>query len=89
LGRLDDISTDGFDLIEDIVTIFQNYGYKTEVLAASIRSPMHIIGCAKLGADVATCPLQPIKALLYHPLTDKGLATFMADYEKAKAKNNQ
>ncbi len=82
LGRLDDISTDGIALIEEIVTIFGNYGYQTEVLAASIRHPMHILDCAKLGADVATCPLKPIKQLLKHPLTDRGLEQFLADHKK-------
>lgn len=83
VGRLDDISTDGMDLIEQIVTIFTNYGYTTEVLAASVRHPMHIIQCAQIGADVMTAPLSVIKALLNHPLTDSGLAKFLADHEKA------
>lgn len=83
LGRLDDISTDGFQLIEDIRTIFDNYGYKTQILAASVRGPMHIINCAKLGADVMTGPLSAILALLKHPLTDSGLAQFLADHKKA------
>ncbi|QJW88973.1 fructose-6-phosphate aldolase [Spirosoma taeanense] len=83
VGRLDDISTDGMALIEQIVTIFTNYGYTTEVLAASVRHPMHIIQCAEIGADVMTAPLSAIKALLNHPLTDSGLAKFLADHEKA------
>jgi transaldolase len=83
VGRLDDISTDGMELIEQIVTIFTNYGITTEVLAASVRHPMHIIKCAEIGADVMTAPLSVIKALLNHPLTDSGLAKFLADHEKA------
>lgn len=85
LGRLDDVSTDGLSLIEDIRIIYDNYQYETQILAASIRHPMHIIECAKIGADVATCPLQPILALLKHPLTDQGLATFLADFQKTNA----
>ena len=85
VGRLDDISTDGMDLIEQIVTIFTNYGYTTEVLAASVRHPMHVIKCAEIGADVMTAPLSVIKSLLNHPLTDSGLAKFLADHEKALA----
>ena len=83
LGRLDDISTDGLQLIEDIRLIFDNYGYPTQILAASIRGPLHIVACAKLGADVITAPLAAITALLKHPLTDSGLATFLADHKKA------
>ena len=82
LGRLDDISTDGLALIEDIRIIFDNYGYDTEILAASIRHSMHIINCAKIGADVITSPLAPILSLLKHPLTDIGLAQFVADSKK-------
>ena len=82
VGRLDDVSTDGLALIQDIVTIYTNYGYETQVLAASIRHPMHIIECARMGADVITSPLGPILALLNHPLTDKGLAQFLADHKK-------
>ncbi|AZQ62042.1 fructose-6-phosphate aldolase [Flammeovirga pectinis] len=82
IGRLDDVSTDGLQLVEDIVDIFENYGFGTQVLAASVRHPMHILDCAKLGADVATCPLSVIKSLLNHPLTDKGLAQFVADAKK-------
>jgi transaldolase len=82
IGRLDDVSTDGLDLIDQIVHIYREYGYETQVLAASVRHPMHIIKCAELGADVATCPLQPILDLLKHPLTDSGLAKFLSDAAK-------
>jgi len=82
IGRLDDISLDGLDLIEDIRTIFDNYGYETEILAASIRSVGHIKDCALIGADVITSPPNVIRKLADHPLTDKGLAAFMADWEK-------
>lgn len=82
IGRLDDVSTDGMQLIEDIRIIYDNYGYETQILAASVRHPMHMIQCAKIGADVATCPLSAITALLKHPLTDTGLATFLADAKK-------
>jgi len=83
IGRLDDISTDGLQLIEQIRLIFDNYGYETEILAASVRHTMHLINCAELGADVVTCPLKVITGLLSHPLTDKGLAQFLADHKKA------
>ena len=82
IGRLDDNSTDGVDLIAQIVDFFNYYGYETEVLAASIRHTMHIIKCLEVGADVATCPLSAIKGLLNHPLTDIGLKQFLADYNK-------
>ncbi|MRJ11188.1 fructose-6-phosphate aldolase [Ornithobacterium rhinotracheale] len=82
VGRLDDISQDGMQLIADIRTIYDNYGFETEILAASIRNPMHINQCALIGADVVTSPLNAILALLNHPLTDKGLAQFLADYKK-------
>lgn len=82
IGRLDDISVDGMDLIAQIVLIYANYGYETEVLAASIRGPIHIIKCAELGADVMTGPLSAITALLKHPLTDSGLEKFLADHKK-------
>ncbi len=82
LGRLDDVSTDGIALIEQIVFIYNNYHFETQVLAASIRSPLHIVKCAEVGADVATCPLQSILDLLKHPLTDSGLAKFLADAAK-------
>jgi len=82
IGRLDDISQNGMKLIEDIVTIYDNYGYATEVLAASIRHPMHIVDAALAGADVSTIPFKVIKQLVQHPLTDKGLEAFMADWNK-------
>ena len=82
IGRLDDIATDGLQLIDQIVTIFRNYGYPTEVLAASVRHTMHLIQCAEIGADVVTCPLKVITGLLNHPLTESGLATFLADHKK-------
>ncbi|MDF2436485.1 MAG: fsa [Bacteroidota bacterium] len=82
IGRLDDVSTDGLRLIEDIRLIYDNYAYETEILAASVRHPMHIIDCAQIGADVVTCPLSAITALLKHPLTDSGLAQFLADAKK-------
>lgn len=82
LGRLDDISFDGIELIAQIRQIFDNYGFQTGILAASVRHPMHIIRCAEIGADVATCPLKAILALANHPLTDKGLDQFLADYNK-------
>jgi len=82
VGRLDDISTDGLNLIQEIREIYDNYGFETEILAASVRHTMHIVNCAKIGADVMTGPLSAILGLLKHPLTDIGLAQFMADYEK-------
>lgn len=82
LGRLDDISTDGMHLISEIRQIYDNYGFETEILAASIRHTMHVIDCAKIGADVMTGPLSSITGLLKHPLTDIGLAQFLADYNK-------
>lgn len=82
LGRLDDISTDGIGLIEEIRTIYDNYLFDTKILAASIRNPMHIVNCAKTGADVITSPLSSILQLLNHPLTEIGLAQFVADAEK-------
>jgi transaldolase len=86
IGRLDDISYDGLELIDQIVNIYENYGYATQVLAASVRHTMHLIKCAELGADVVTCPLKVILGLLNHPLTDSGLATFLADHAKAAGK---
>jgi transaldolase len=83
VGRLDDISTDGMQLIEQIRTIYDNYGFSTQILAASVRHPMHIIQCAEIGADVATCPLSAIVALFDHPLTTIGLEKFLADHKKA------
>ncbi len=82
LGRLDDVSSDGLALIEQLVLIYDNYGFETEILAASIRHNMHLIKCAEAGADVATCPLKVITGLLNHPLTDIGLEKFLADYNK-------
>jgi transaldolase len=82
IGRLDDIASDGVDLIYKIVEIYNYYGYKTQVLAASIRHTQHIIQCAEAGADVITSPLDAILGLLKHPLTDIGLEKFLADYKK-------
>lgn len=82
IGRLDDVSTSGVELIENIRQIYDNYGFETQILAASIRHTMHIIDCALAGADVATCPLSAILDLLKHPLTDIGLEKFLADYSK-------
>lgn len=82
LGRLDDVSTDGLQLIEQIRSIYDNYQFETQILAASVRHPMHIIHCATIGADVMTGPLSAIKALAKHPLTDLGLQQFLADYAK-------
>ncbi|MFD1630461.1 fructose-6-phosphate aldolase [Pseudopedobacter beijingensis] len=86
LGRLDDIGADSYGLIEDIRIIFDNYGYETQILAASIRNAVHIVECAKIGADVMTGPLSSILGLLKHPLTDNGLAQFLADHAKAAGK---
>ncbi len=83
VGRLDDISTDGMDLIADICAIYNNYIYDTEVLVASVRNPIHVLESARLGADVITMPLKVIGQLIKHPQTDIGLAKFLADYEKA------
>ena len=82
IGRLDDISTDGLNLIAEIRHIYDNYAYDTQILAASVRHTMHVIDCAKIGADVMTGPLKSIEGLLKHPLTDIGLAKFLADYKK-------
>ncbi|MDY7393717.1 fructose-6-phosphate aldolase [Aureibaculum sp. 2210JD6-5] len=82
IGRLDDISTDGLGLIQEIRLIYDNYGFETQILAASIRHTMHVMDCAKIGADVMTGPLSSIDGLLNHPLTDIGLAKFLADYKK-------
>jgi len=82
LGRLDDISTDGLNLVDEIRIIYDNYGFQTQILAASIRNTMHVINCAKIGADVMTGPLSSITGLLKHPLTDSGLAKFLEDYNK-------
>ncbi|ARV14708.1 fructose-6-phosphate aldolase [Polaribacter sp. SA4-12] len=82
LGRLDDISTDGMNLISEMRLVFDNYKFETQILAASVRNTMHIVNCAKLGSDVMTGPLSAIEGLLKHPLTDSGLAQFLADYQK-------
>ena len=84
VGRLDDFSSSGIELVAKIVDMYSTYGYKTQVLAASIRSAQHIIDCVEVGADVATCPLSAILGLLKHPLTDSGLATFLADFKKVQ-----
>lgn len=82
IGRLDDVSTDGLTLIEQLVQIYQNYDFETQILAASVRHVMHLVQCAEIGADVVTCPLNVITGLLKHPLTDIGLEKFLADYKK-------
>lgn len=84
VGRLDDIAQDGMEAVRQIVTIFQNYAFTTKVLVASIRNPMHIVDAALMGADVATIPFKVLDALARHPLTDKGLATFLADWERTQ-----
>lgn len=84
IGRIDDSNWDGVQLIEQIVQIYDNYGFETEILAASIRNPLHIVKCAEIGADIATIPLKSIEGLFKHPLTDIGLAKFLADYKKVK-----
>lgn len=81
VGRLDDISLQGMDLVSDIMTIYRNYGYRTEVIVASVRSPMHVMDAAMIGADIATVPLKVIAQLAKHPLTDKGMQQFLADWE--------
>ena len=86
VGRLDDMSVDGIELIHQIRQIYDNYNFSTEILAASVRNPLHIVRCAEAGADVVTCPLNSIVGLFYHPLTDKGLAQFLADHAKASKK---
>ena len=83
IGRLDDIGSDGLALVEEILNIYSNYGIETEVLAASIRHTMHLLECARLGADVVTCPLHVIQSLLHHPLTKSGLEKFLADHAKS------
>lgn len=84
LGRLDDISTDGLNLIEEIMDIFDNYDYDTEVIAASVRHPMHVVECARLGCDIATVPYKVFKQMLHHPLTDSGIERFLKDWESVK-----
>lgn len=86
VGRLDDVGTDGLDLIQQIVQIYQNYDFSTEVLVASVRSPNHILQSAMMGADIATIPYKVMQQLCQHPLTDKGLQLFMADWQKAQVK---
>ncbi len=83
IGRVDDIAEDGMDLIHRIRTIYDNYGYETKILAASVRHPKHMVDCALAGADVATVPFSVIKQMMAHPLTDVGLEKFLADYKKA------
>lgn len=85
LGRIDDIGGDGMDLVQEIRTIYDNYGYTTKLLAASIRHPLHLVQCALVGADVATVPFKVINQMMHHPLTDKGLAAFLADWEASSA----
>ncbi len=85
IGRLDDIATEGMDLIEQIVQIFDNYEFGTEVLVASVRHPVHVVQAARLGADVCTCPTAVIEAMFKHPLTDIGIARFLKDWEKSQA----
>lgn len=87
IGRLDDISVNGLELISEIREIYDNYGYETQILAASVRHSAHILGCAKIGADVMTGPLSAIVALLKHPLTDSGLAQFLADHQSVSQLN--
>lgn len=82
VGRLDDIGIEGMDLITSITRIYRNYGFKTQVLAASVRSPIHVIDAAKAGSDIATMPFKVLESLFHHPLTDKGLAQFLKDWEK-------
>ncbi len=84
VGRLDDISSDGMDLVSQIATIYGNYGYDTEIIVASIRNPMHVVNTALIGADIATVPFKVIEQLMKHPLTDVGLKKFLADWEKVK-----
>jgi len=84
VGRLDDISTEGMQVIRDIRTIYDNYGYETQILTASARSPMHFLEAARIGSDVITAPFKVLTQLLKHPLTDSGLAQFLADWEKTK-----
>ena len=88
IGRIDDSNWDGVDLIAQLVHIFSNYGFQTEILAASIRNPLHIVKCAEVGADIVTCPLSAINGLLKHPLTDIGLKKFLEDHKKAQAAVN-
>lgn len=84
VGRLDDLSQDGMQLVEQIVEIYGNYAYDTEVIVASVRNPLHVLDAALLGADIATIPFDVLKRLAAHPLTDRGISAFLADWEKAK-----
>ncbi|MDR3630362.1 MAG: fructose-6-phosphate aldolase [Desulfocapsaceae bacterium] len=84
VGRLDDIGTQGMDLISDIMTVYRNYGYESEVIVASVRNPLHVMDAAMIGADIATIPLKVIEQLARHPLTTSGVAQFLADWEKRK-----
>ena len=88
IGRVDDIAGEGMDLIRQIRTIYDNYGFKTKILAASIRHPLHLVQAATVGADVSTVPFSVIKQMMSHPLTDQGLAKFIADWEQGKAKSS-
>ena len=86
LGRLDDVGQDGMELVHQILTIFSNYGFSTQIIAASIRSPMHVIDAAMAGAHIATVPFKILSQLLHHPLTDKGIAAFLQDWKKKEEK---
>jgi transaldolase len=86
VGRLDDIGEHGMDLISDIMTVYRNYGYQSEVIVASVRNPLHVMDAAMIGADIATIPLKVIEQLAKHPLTTNGIAQFLADWEKRKKK---
>ncbi len=86
VGRLDDVGHDGMELVEEIINIYGNYGFETEIIVASVRSPQHVLRAALLGADIATIPFKVIRELASHPLTDKGLATFLADHAKVEKK---
>jgi len=86
VGRLDDLSLNGMDLIEDIIDIYSNYGLETEVIVASIRNPMHVVNSALIGADIATIPYKVLKSLAAHPMTDRGIDSFMADWNKKENK---
>jgi len=85
VGRLDDIATDGMQLIEQIVEIYDNYDYTTQVLVASVRHPIHVVQAARMGADIVTCPPSVYESMFKHPLTDIGLEKFLKDWEKAQA----
>jgi len=86
VGRLDDVSQTGMDLVEEIITIFDNYGFETEIIVASVRSPLHVVEAALMGAHIATVPFQVIQQLVRHPLTDKGIDAFLADWKKVPSK---